>query len=124
MSIRSNLLVGITGDADRSGKKQTNKNGLEGEKHEIQKRTIDPLGWLWQIPSFYGFCAVVANVNSLLGVKLGSKLTGPVNWKLKPIYLKTIKPAMSLKIKALYCPPAAVTAWGLGTLLGLIPSTG
>ena len=79
---------------------------------------------LWQIPSLYGFCAVAANVNSALGVKLGSKLTGPVNIKLKPVYLKTIKPAMSLGVKALYCPPAAVTAWGLGTLLGLIPSTG
>ena len=36
---------------------------------------------LWQIPSLYGFCAVAANVNSALGVKLGSKLTGPVNIK-------------------------------------------
>ena len=59
----------------------SNKNGTQGDKHEIRKRTIDPLAWLWQIPSLYGFCAVAANVNSALGVKLGSKLTGPVNIK-------------------------------------------
>ena len=93
------------------------------EMHKIRKRTIDPLAWLWQIPSLYGFCAVAANVNSALGVTLGSKLTGPVNIKLKPVYLKTIKPAMSLKVKGVYCPSAAVAAWGIGVLLGLIPST-
>ena len=122
------LEFGMLGDgattAERSGKSMSNKNGTQGNKHEIRKRTIDPLAWLWQIPSLYGFCAVAANVNSALGVKLGSRLTGPVNIKLKPLYLKTIKPVMSLKVKTLYCPPAAVTAWGLGTLLGLIPGTG
>ena len=114
------FLVGMRGDGMGRLKFVSDK---KEEMHKIRKRTIDPLAWLWQIPSLYGFCAVAANVNSALGVTLGSKLTGPVNIKLKPVYLKTIKPAMSLKIKGLYCPPAAVAAWGIGVLLGLIPST-
>ena len=120
------LDVGITGDRETANHKGITISDyrFEEEKHEIRKRAIDPLAWLWQIPTLYGFCAVAANFNSALGVKIGSKLTGPVNVKLKPLYLKTIKPTMSLKVKALYCPPAAVTAWGLGTLLGLIPGTG